>query len=170
MRANLVASNRQNWLRWLQRTPHVLVEVLLKEHPNLRLRILSWYSRDSFNMRASCRYTRRRFETTRGGVLDMSTGFFRAPNRATHHTFTHTPKPHAHHTEHQTQPHAHHTTRTPHPTDTHTHHQHNHMFTTTRQHDTTPHNYTYTHITQHHTTHHTPLHASVIFHLRLQRL
>ena len=27
-----------------------------------------------FNMRASCRFTRRRFETTHGGVLDMSTG------------------------------------------------------------------------------------------------
>ena len=27
-----------------------------------------------FNMRASCRYTRRRFECTHGGVLDMSTG------------------------------------------------------------------------------------------------
>ena len=26
------------------------------------------------NMRASCRFTRRRFETTHGGVLDMSTG------------------------------------------------------------------------------------------------
>ena len=27
-----------------------------------------------FNMRASCRFTRRRFETTHGGVLDMSRG------------------------------------------------------------------------------------------------
>ena len=27
-----------------------------------------------FNMRASCRFTRKRFETTHGGVLDMSTG------------------------------------------------------------------------------------------------
>ena len=27
-----------------------------------------------FNMRASCCFTRRRFETTQGGVLDMSTG------------------------------------------------------------------------------------------------
>ena len=32
-----------------------------------------------FNMRASCRFTLRRFETTRGGVLDMSTGSLSLP-------------------------------------------------------------------------------------------
>ena len=54
-----------------------------------------------FNMRASCRYTRRRFETTHGSVQDMSTagggGGFRAPSRATYHTTT----PHNTTTHHQ---------------------------------------------------------------------
>ena len=71
-----------------------------------------------FNMRASCRYTWRRFECTHGGVLDMSTekARFRAPSRATYHTTTQQhhntttpqPPPTQHTTQHvHTTPHVH---------------------------------------------------------------
>ena len=50
-----------------------------------------------FNMRALCQYTRRRFERTHGGILNLHTGVFRVPSRATHTTHTTT-----HHTPHTT--------------------------------------------------------------------
>ena len=87
------------------------------------------------HMRASCRFTRRRSETTHGGVLDMSTGVFpRTKPCHTPHIHTHTPN----HTTRQ-QPHAHHTTP----------HRHRHAPPT--QHHTTPHVLTHTTL-QHQTT------------------
>ena len=118
------------------------------------------------HMRASCRYTRRRFESTHGGVLDMSTGgFFRAPSRATLHTFTHTHQtththttPNTKHNHTPTTTHTHHTTRTPHHTPQ-THTRTTNTTTCSRQHaNTTQHHTTtctHTHHT-YHTTHNTP--------------
>ena len=102
------------------------------------------------HMRASCGYTRRRFESTHGGVLDMNTGGFSAHQAVPHptHSHTHTPNhTHTHHTEHQTQPHTNNHTHAP-PTQPHVH-------------DNTPtrHNTTQLHVHTHHTyhtTHHTP--------------
>ena len=113
------------------------------------------------DMRACCRYTRRRPDRTHGGVLNVHTGGFSACQAS--------PTPHVHTQNTNTQHHMYtHTKKqhTTHPTDTHTHHQHNHMFTTTRQHDTTTHNTTCAHNTTcthntHKTTH--PTHHSTFF-------
>ena len=94
------------------------------------------------DMRACCRYTRRRPDRTHGGVLNVHTGVFSAcqasPHTTPHHT-TRTTTPHAHtdttHTTHNTT--CTHTKPTP----------HNHMYT---QH-TTPH--VHTHKKKQHTTH-----------------
>ena len=127
-----------------------------------RLRVKRQDARMFKHMRASCRYTRRRFESTHGGVLDMSTGgFFRAPSHATPHTLTHTHTPttthtpqHHTHTTHQ-QPHTHHnTTRTP--------HTNNHTHTTTPHAHHTP-TTTHTHTTPHSTSDHDPANAIFLF-------
>ena len=114
-----------------------------------------------------------RLAAAHGGVLNQHTeacwtwarGVFpRTKPCHTPHIHTTTRTLHQTHTTPNTKHNLTHTT--PHPTDTHT----RNTTTCSRQHDTTPHNCTYTHITQHHTTHQTPFHASVIFHLKLQRL
>ena len=109
----------------------------------------------SKRLRAGVLPLRSRFETTHGSVLDMRTeGFFRAPSRATPHTFTphHTPQTHTR-TTNTTTCSRQHANTTPHTTSQH------HMYTHKKQHTTHSTHHirtiisTHTHIT--HTTQHT---------------
>ena len=98
------------------------------------------------DIRACCRYTRRRPDRTHGGVLNVHTGVFRVPsftNTTCTHTKNNTPHtPQTHHTEHTT--HTHTTT-----------HTRTHNTTCTHQHETTTHNTTCTQHTQNNTHHST---------------
>ena len=113
-----------------------------------------------FNMRAFCRYTRKRFEPTHGDVLNLHTGFFlraeprhthHTPTHTTYHTPTHTPRTQTHTPRTQT-----HTprTHTPQNTQTHQHTHSQHTRTTISTHtQTTRHIHIHIHI---HTHIHTP--------------
>ena len=58
---------------------------------------------DVFNMRASCQYTRRHFECTHGGELDMNTGSFFPRTKPCHIPHNHTTTtPQHHNTTHNT--------------------------------------------------------------------
>ena len=109
------------------------------------------------DIRACCRYTRRRPDRTHGGVLNVHTGGFSACQASpTPHVHTqknntpHTPQTHTH--APPTQPHVHDNTPT-----RHNHTQH-HMHTPTR------HNHTQHHMHTQHTqnnTSHTPQHIFI---------
>ena len=91
---------------------------------------------------AWCRYTRRRFECTHGGVFESTHGFFPSFFSVPQHTQTHTHTPK---TQHNTTTTQHHNNTTPQHHNNTTTQQHTHN-TTTQQH---------THNTQHNTRHHT---------------
>ena len=134
-----------------------------------RFRVYWQNARMWYHMRAFCQYTRRRFEPTHGGVLNVHTWVFQlvtahtTPHRTTPHHTTHTPHtPHTTHTTHHTH-HTQHNTKTQnaHPTHTYTlsthpthtlntrttisTHTHNH-FNTHAQHTTYTHTHTPTHM------------------------
>ena len=101
------------------------------------------------DIRACCRYTRRRPDRTHGGVLNVHTGGFPRAKLHQHHMYTHKKQ----HTTHPTDtPHRTHNTHTP----QHTHaHTTPHAHTNTRQPHTTPHAHTT------HTKQHTPQHIFI---------
>ena len=120
-----------------------------------------------FDMRACCRYTRRRPDRTHGGVLNGHTGGFSACQASPHTTCTHT-TPHTtcthntqHHTHTQTQPTQQHNTTQSHTTP-HAHTTHNTTCTHHTHHSTHTHNHLNAH-TQHNTLMHPHNTAHVLF-------
>ena len=107
-----------------------------------------------FNMRTFCRHTRKRFEPTHGDILNLHTGFFRVPSRATHATHTTT----------------HHTPQTQLNTQAKTTHNDTAQHTTTSKHKTpTPHTlsaHTPHTLSTHHTTRHITPHMSHTTHTK----